>query len=142
MESTVSRKEKWGSFLLRLSLGFVLLWSGFAVLSVPGAPPTDLLQYTTRVFYWFELIYPYYLGIAELILGVAILVGLFTRVFATIAMLLFLLYTFLEATTVPWGVFTSAWTHFAFFILALSLVFHGAPHWSLDSLLRNHRARS
>lgn len=142
MESTVSKKEKWGSFLLRLSLGFSLLWSGFAVLAVPGAPPTDLLQYTTKVFYWFELVYPYYLGIVELVLGVAILLGLFTRVFAGLTALLYLFYTFLEITTVPWGVFTSAWVHFAFFILALSVVFHGAPYWSLDALLRDHHSKS
>ncbi|MEK6963416.1 MAG: DoxX family protein [Nanoarchaeota archaeon] len=140
MEGIVSKKEKWGSFLLRLSLGFALLWSGFAILAVPGAPATDLGTYTVNVFTWFEMIYPYYLGVAELVLGVGILVGLFTRVFAAITALLFLFYTFLEITTVPWGIFTSAWVHFAFFILTLSVVFHGAPYWSLDALLKNHHS--
>ena len=142
MESTASKKEKWGSFLLRLSLAFGLLWSGFAILAVPGAPPTDLAAYTVHVFTWFEMLYPYYLGILVLIFGAAVLVGLFTRVFASLTALLYLFYTFLEITTVPWGTFTSAWIHFTFFILALSVIFHGAPHWSLDALLKEHRNHS
>ena len=119
MESTASKKEKWGSFLLRLSLAFGLLWSGFAILAIPGAPPTDLAQYTTHVFSWFEMIYPYYLGIVGLIVGVAILIGFLTRIFAVLAAVLLLFYTFLEVTTVPWGLFTSAWVHFTLFLLTL-----------------------
>ncbi|HLD04618.1 MAG TPA: hypothetical protein VJG90_02765 [Candidatus Nanoarchaeia archaeon] len=142
MDNTASKKEKWGSFLLRFALAFALLWNALGILAVPGVPPTDLKEYTTQSFYWFETIYPLYLGIIELILGAAILVGLFTRVFAGLTVLLYLFYTLLEITTVPWGVFTSAWIHLSLFFLALSLVFHGAPHWSLDALLYNHKHHS
>ncbi len=137
----LSKKEKWASFLLRFSLAFALIWSGFANVAVPQAPPTDLEAHTVNVFSWFESIYPYYLSIVELIFGVAILVGFLTRICSSLTALLYLFYTFLEVTTVPWGLFSSAWVHFAFFLLALATVFHGAPHWSLDSLLSNHHAR-
>lgn len=136
MDSVPTRREKWACFIFRLALGFALVWSGFANLAVPQAPPTDLEAHTVNVFSWFELIYPYYLSIAELVLGVAIIVGFLTRIFAVITALLFLFYTFLEATTVPWGLFSSAWVHFAFFLLALAMIFHGAPYWSLDALLK------
>jgi len=125
-----SRKE-YSTAIIRISLALVLLWFGIDQLRNPDywvgfLPPwlSQLLPVSINTFLLFN-------GIIEIIIGIFLLVGSYTRVFGVIAFL------HLLPIAVAVGYNDIAIRDLGLAAMALSLVFSGAGKLSFDE--RKHR---
>ena len=116
------KKEEIGLLFLRLGLGGVFLWFGIDKFINPDVW-SSLIPISGSAFL-------NVLGIVEILVGVLVLIGLFTRVFASVAALMLV------------GIIISIWTSFGFdysivrdgglLFLALGIAFIGPGANSVD----------
>ncbi len=100
-------------FLLRLTLGAILLHWAYGRIKRRQAPHTTTL------------------GLVEGVLGIFLVIGLFTQLAALVALIIFLVYLIQKIRTKSF--FTDGVNYyFLLFIISLSLIFLGAGAFAID----------
>lgn len=119
--------RKLGNFLIRLTLGLVFLWAGIGKLFLNARPPID--QIITFIPLNTSLLI---LGIIEVIIGLLLVIGLFTRIAAWASAVLLLLFVI---GGIVLGLFIDAFLlkDIALLAVALELAWTGSRMWGLDN---------
>lgn len=122
----IETKHAVGALAIRLSLGLIFLISGIGKLFLGLAPPLD------KVLPFIPLhISTYLLGLLELIVGIMLLIGLFTRIAAWVAAALFITFLISGAAL---GLFMQAGLlkDVGLLAAAISTALIGCAKWGLD----------
>jgi len=124
------------SFLLRLGLGLVWLWS--AIVSEFVAPRAVSLGLLEAVGFTGDLatVLLHSASLLDLVIGLVTLVGLYTRIVAVAQAMLMLIYSLLLVGRVPelWAhPFAPIGKNLALIAAALALALTGSGAWSLDT---------
>ena len=125
------KNKKYSVFIIRIGLALVLLWFGIDEIINPenwfGYIPQwliSILPFSLKTFFILN-------GIFEMVIGLLLLIGLYTRIFAFIAALHLLI------ITLSLGYNDIAIRDFGLTLMAISLVFSGSGNLSLDSQRKN-----
>ena len=122
--------KEYAPIVLRISLSLVFLWFGF----------TSVFNYETLVGYLPEFAYSLEIslqsimllnGIFEIVLGILLIIGLFTRVVA------FILFLHTLGIMFSLGYNAVAVRDFGLALATFSVFLHGADKWCFDKKLKN-----
>ena len=122
--------EEYGPIILRISLSLVFLWFGLTSVFNSDA----LIGYVPEFAYNLPISLESIVilnGIFEIVLGILLITGLFTRVVAFVLFLNTLLIMF------SLGYNDVAVRDFGIALATLAIAFNGADNWSLDRKFRN-----
>ena len=126
--------KEYAPIVLRISLGLVFLWFGF----------TSIFNYESLIGYLPEFTYSLKIslqnimllnGIFEIVFGILLIVGLFTRVIAFILFLHILIISF------SLGYNDVAIRYFGLALATLSVFLNGADKWCLDRKLKRNELK-
>ena len=115
-------------FLLRVALGFVFISFGKYKL---GGGRAEKAKFFESLGWKYGLYVATVLGIIELVVGVFLLIGLYTQI-AALAAALILLCALILKKKAPHGIESSSCFLFLLFIIALSLLVSGAGLFAFD----------
>lgn len=118
--------KKYAPFLVRIGLGLVLIWFGVDALINPGVWAALVPSWVLKILGMSANHFMFVNGIVEIILGILLLIGLYTRLVATITVLLFL------GIIYSLGYGDLAVRDFGLLLAAFSLIASGAGWGSLD----------
>jgi uncharacterized membrane protein YphA (DoxX/SURF4 family) len=134
--------KPYGSLLLRLGLGFIFLWSGLSKLGVSSNPlgictnSAEAIDFLSSLT-WLPFdpaIFVFWQSIAELALGIILIIGLWVEAAAALSVLLFLSFFFIFD-------FSLIWKNVGLLVMALVVWGEGAGKWSVDDWFKNRKFR-
>jgi uncharacterized membrane protein YphA (DoxX/SURF4 family) len=124
-------------FLIRLAVGLIFFTQGILKFTDPAM---GVIRFT-RIGFPHPAFTTHFVGVFEIVCGLLVLVGLWTRV-ASVPLLIVIL-TAISTTKIPelsrpnqgfWFMVSDARTDFAMLCCLLFLIFSGAGRWSLRDL--------
>ena len=129
-----------GNFLLRILLGFVFLFTGVGKLFL-GMIPADMISGILNgmgMSFIPAMAFGYALGVIELIVGLMLILGLFTKITAWVAAVLLLSFIIGVSIILGDGIAGSAMMFKDLGLLggALALAFQGSSFMSMDTFLK------
>lgn len=129
----ISGIHRYAAFILRVTLGFVFFWKGMVAVFIGELAPQsqiilDVIGIRTQV----ETV-NFVIGVIALILGIVLLIGLFTKVSANIAATYILISILLYILFVPGGYAEFVWKDIGLLGSALALGMFGSPIYGIDS---------
>ena len=126
--------KEYGLVFLRLGIGFAFLWAGIHKLFVAGPAPGWMTEFFAS---WPSLqwVMPTPLGVVEFIIGILLIVGLFTRIVSVVTTILLLGFIVTVSAGVTGGFASYMWQPIAILGGAICLIFTGSRALSLDGLI-------
>ena len=129
LESVWSRIRQMTPIILRMALGTTLIWLAITEKFLnPRLAEAVIVEYDLHtVIPVSTAMWVFAVGVIEVAVGVVLVVGLYTRCFSLIALIILTLSFFYFKEDVA--------GHVTFFGSLIVLLFSGAGHWSIDSLI-------
>ena len=123
----LSKYSKYAPFMIRLGLGFVLIWFGIDAYLNPGVWSSLIPNWILSISHLSAFTFMYLNGALEIILGILLLIGLWTRLVASITIL------FLVGIIITLGYNDIAVRDFGLLLAAVSLIASGPGIWSVQT---------
>lgn len=132
LNELVERNKKFAPIIVRIGLSLVFLWFGAQQMMEPNAWTGLIPNWITSVFGISALAFIYFNALFEIIFGLCLLVGFFTRIVALLLALHLLSIMF----TVGYN--DVGVRDFGLAMATLSIFLFGADDWSFDKVLRKN----
>ena len=131
--TVMSGQSSIGILVLRLAMGFILLLAGISKVFYQGFPAV-IDNFTKWAIPVPQILGPF-IGLLELIGGIGLIVGLFTRILGVMFTIEFIVAAYTQWVTIGGG-FRGARLDLMLLAGALVLATHGAGRYSVDRLIQ------
>ena len=122
-----------GTIILRFGLGYLFLYDCIIILLLHRPPSADLAQILTK-FPNLQYLFPIPIGIFELVVGLLLIFGLFTKTAATLESIYIAAFTTLVLIAYHSSL-NVAWKDIALLLCSISLAFIGCRMFGIDMLI-------
>jgi len=127
----LERQREVGLLIVRLAVGFILFWAGYAKVFLAGM--AGVTENFRRIGIWLPEVAGPFISLLELVGGAALIVGLFTRYFGILFTIEFIVA--LLVVNLPRG-FNAGRLDLMLIVAGVLFATHGAGRISLDAMLR------